>query len=251
MTKQQEDKRWEARGLVLACMTIAMAILLVIVEKTPLGMVFLLVAFVAYTVYPVVYLTGFSDPAKRKSRWVRVIVSLVLIVCFGWVLGVMFWPTPRIRITKLDPFPLASGSPVQINLTLRNDGRDARIEILHHIFFADLVPADDTERSGMEDKLWQDFILHPVSQSPMDILTSEETWTTVGSGEFILNKDQFDRLAVPSSSASPSKKAVIYVMGKFHYTDMISEKDLDFCAILQNKPGVVVRCSNHNGVNRD
>src|ERR1700693_1708176 len=139
---KQEEQKWAARALVLACMTIAMTILVVIVEKTPLGVVLLLAAFLAYTVYPIIYLTGFNDPLKRRERWARVIISFTLAVGFAVGIGLVFWPPPRIRLEREDPYPFPpiATQPVAVNLYLRNDGRDARIEIAYQIFFVDFNP---------------------------------------------------------------------------------------------------------------
>jgi hypothetical protein len=145
-----EDQRWAARALVLACMTIAMTILMVIIERTPLGMLALLVSFFGYSVYPIIYLTGFSDPTRRKERWLRLIITFAVVVAFTVGIGILFWPSPRIRILSLQPHPPQPDKPVEVNLQIRNGGRDAKIVIAYKVFFVDLLPRERKERAEME-----------------------------------------------------------------------------------------------------
>jgi hypothetical protein len=242
---KQEEQKWAARALVLACMTIAMTILVVIVEKTPLGMVLLLLAFLAYTVYPIIYLTGFNNPLRRRERWAKIIITFAIVIAFAIGMGFLFWPLPRIRITKEEPYPYppVSTQPITVNLYLRNDGRDARVEIAYQIFFVDYNPLTPKERGEMEEKLWDKFKQNPRAMPAMDIATAEETWTTLPGD--VLSNDQITRLMANTNGAS------IYVMGQFRNTDLISEKNLDFCSLFQNRQGVLPRCVQHNGISKD
>jgi hypothetical protein len=239
---KQEEQRWAEWAVVLACMTIAMTILMVIIEKTPLGMLVLLVAFLAYSVYPVLYLTGYFNPLRRKERLFRVVIAFCCLIGFSVWIGFLFWPSPRIHITRVEPRLPIRDIPV-INLNLRNDGRDAHIEIFYQVFFVDILPWEPKEKEEMEQKLWEDFKRNPQLQTSLDIANGEEAWTTIFGTK--LNQDQIKRFTDYTNGAS------VYVMGQFRYTDLISERNIDFCALFQNQQGVVPRCTKHNGASRD
>src|ERR1700733_7557733 len=120
-SKMKPESLWAHRALVLACLTIAMAAALVIIEKTPLGMVVLLLVFLVGTTYPVMFLAGWFDPAHRKTRVLRFLLPmLVLLVLTGWM-GYAFWPKPKIRIVEIVPEPITANVPLSVALTYRND----------------------------------------------------------------------------------------------------------------------------------
>lgn len=248
MTKGNQDSQESlaVKALVIACLTIAAAALLAIVEKSPLGMVLLLIVFVAAMLYPISAFTNWQNPKQsaREKRIVKALFVLVTMLAAG-LMGYWFWPTPRIRVVSISPWEPKPGVPQDVNMYLRNDGRDARFKLAFRIFYVDRNFASETDRAEMEENLWQQFMSKPDFMPEQDILNGETTWLTFGHSpnrelELVLTPDQVTRLqgGIPC----------VYIMAQFRYVDTISERNLDFCEYFQKDVTVLPRCVHHNGV---
>jgi hypothetical protein len=231
---------WERRGLILAFLTIGMATLLVIVERTPIGMVVLLTVFAGSFIYPTKCFIDDLCPnvGQTGKRW-RLTGGLACIVIFAVVIGIWFWPTPRMRITKEVPQAPQPGQTLKVNFWLRNDGRDAEYRLLYRILFVDSIPAAVKDRGEMEENLWKKFEQSPKILPDGEILGGEETWGSLLDES--LTQDQISHLR-------PDSSAAVHVMGEFQYTDWISERPLQFCNLYQANVEVLPRCFHHNGV---
>lgn len=215
---------WERRALILAFLTIGMATLLVIIEKTPFGMVVLLTVLVASFIYPVKCLIDELYPnTSRRKKWSMTCGGMLAIVFVAILIGIWFWPTSRLRITKETPNPLQPNAPVTVNLNLRNDGRDVGYLLGYRIMFVDSLPINQKDREEMEETLWQKFERTKKFLPRGDILQGEETWLTMG--DDALTQDQIARLR-PDNSAS------VYIMGEFQFAGLLSERPLQFCNLF-------------------
>ncbi len=249
-TKANQDsaERWAVKALVIACMTIAAAALLVIVEKSPIGMVVLLTVFVAAMVYPIVEFVKWKNPTQspREKAFLN-FVLIVVTVLAACVLGDIFWPSPRIRVVSVGPAQPTPNQPQTANLYIRNDGRDARIQFVFRLFYVDRNFRDERDRDEMEEHLWEQFQAKPGLMPEQDILNGETTWLTMGHDDtqpnldLVLSGDQVTRLLHPTGPC-------VYMMGQFRYVDLISERTLDFCEYFQSNIAVIPRCVHHNGV---
>jgi hypothetical protein len=237
---------WAHRALVLACLTIAMAAALVIIEKTPLGMVALLAVFLLSSTYPVMFFTGWFTPEHRKKRVARLASPMLLLLAFtGWI-GYTFWPKPKIRVLEMQPEHIFANVPLSVRLTYRNDGHDANVVVFYRLIPVDDVPFDMTEREKQEDSIWNTFKNGP---------TRMPHRATVLEGTTEYGTMVSDLLVSPALAAtfntpfSPTDKVLgarrgpgIYIVGEIRFVGIITEVPVSFCGLFQGDVDLSPKC---------
>jgi hypothetical protein len=90
-------------AFVLACLAGILAIVLFLVEKTPLTVAILLLLLLAFSVYPILHFVR-----RRRNRWTAFALIFLAVVCFGW----KTWP----RKINLTDSTVISGQPSSQNV---------------------------------------------------------------------------------------------------------------------------------------
>jgi hypothetical protein len=221
----------------IACFTITSAIVVVLIDKTPVGTAVLLVLMAGTLSYPIFHLPWVVGTTGRQKA-LRITILLILALGAVTIAGVTWWPTSKLHIIKWEIIPVSPNKHITVNLHCRNDGHDVTIQIFYKIAWVDAVPPDEASRNTLEDRLWEEFKKNPQNVPPTDVPEAEETWTSLF-GES-LTPDQAQKITAPGVN-DPTAPG-IYVMGRVHFLGLVTERDVTFCNFFQNDVRVFVKC---------
>jgi len=138
-------------AIALACVAGVMAIVLFLIEKTPISVVVLLTLMLALSVYPILHFTKSKTP-----RTICLIVILVGTVALGWAV----WPKQRpsevaVQMPPANAVKENSGTTDSVRVDVRRPARDAVADKVEHRKHAKTSSQDNSVHMDKGSKIEQ------------------------------------------------------------------------------------------------